>query len=390
MKIEYFLERTCKEFCNEVPPEYELYKEIENEKLRLILSTMHSRLNVLFRFMYAKSQPNSNYHFNAEQSRELIEWIDLFRKMEFELKDTELDISINDNYKLMMNQCRTFLMEAGGSKIPVDLLYIEIIEYDCIFFINDTVRVPNLNNIKNYKLKQIGFGSYANVYRYRDEFYNKDVIIKRAKTNELNEKELIRFKQEFEILNELKSPYVIKVYKYDEEEIAYYMESADETLKEYITRNNSKLERKKRLEIAYQILKAINYIHSKGHLHRDLSLTNVLLFHYEDISVVKLSDFGLVKLKESDLTSINSEFKGSLNDPLLVDEGFASYSFEHEVYALTRLILFVLTGKTNLENLRDSKILNFVRKGTNPDKKLRFKSIEEFKSEMILTFEMDR
>ena len=64
-----------------------------------------------------------------------------------------------------------------------------------------------------------------------------------------------------------------------------------------------------------QIFKGFSYIHSKGYLHRDISFTNVLLQHYEnDLTIVKISDFGLVKMKQSDLTSFGSEIKGSLND----------------------------------------------------------------------------
>lgn len=64
-----------------------------------------------------------------------------------------------------------------------------------------------------------------------------------------------------------------------------------------------------------QIFKGFSYIYSKGYLHRDISFTNVLLQHYEnDLTIVKISDFGLVKMKQSDLTSFGSEINGSLND----------------------------------------------------------------------------
>lgn len=76
-------------------------------------------------------------------------------------------------------------------------------------------------------------GSYAKVFRYRDEFYNKFFVLKRAK-NDLNDKELERFKREFDVMNELKSPYVLEVHRYDEEKNEYYMEYADETLKKFI------------------------------------------------------------------------------------------------------------------------------------------------------------
>ena len=65
------------------------------------------------------------------------------------------------------------------------------------------------------------------------EFYNKFFVLKRAK-NDLNDKESERFKREFDVMNELKSPFVLEVHRYDEEKNEYYMEYADETLKKFI------------------------------------------------------------------------------------------------------------------------------------------------------------
>ena len=77
------------------------------------------------------------------------------------------------------------------------------------------------------------------------------------------------------------------------------------------------------------------------------------------------------------MTSLNSEIKGSLNDPDLINIGFANYEIRHETFALTRLCFFVLTGKTNVSNQKEGAIKRFWQKGTNPDIDKRFKSVEE-------------
>lgn len=58
-----------------------------------------------------------------------------------------------------------------------------------------------------------------------------------------------------------------------------------------------------------QIFRAFEYIHENIGLHRDISTTNILLKKYDnDLLVIKVSDFGLVKLKNSTLTSDNMEY----------------------------------------------------------------------------------
>ena len=94
---------------------------------------------------------------------------------------------------------------------------------------------------------------------------------------------------------------------------------------------------------------------------------------------MKISDFGLVKDEHSNLTSLNSDVKGSLNDSNLAVIGFANYTIEYETFALTRLIMYILTGKTNLDKVKDQNIRNFVLKGLDQNIENRYKSVSELK-----------
>jgi serine/threonine protein kinase len=157
-------------------------------------------------------------------------------------------------------------------------------------------------------------------------------------------------------------------------------EYADETLKQYIISNNTILTNDERKSIVSQVLKAISYINDNGLLHRDISLNNILIKKYDKLVVVKLSDFGLVKFPESQLTSELSELKGSLNDPDLQVQGFDKYNVIHETYALTRLIYFVMTGKINIQKIENESLEKFIMKGINKETKKRFQSINELKN----------
>lgn len=378
MDIIYFLKTKLEENrLHEVVKTDELYKDIDNQYLKQLFAIMHQRFNGLLMFMRSKKQ--SNGHFNAAESRELLRLIKLYEDMRHVLKTTPLSFWLEESYDSILEFCKGFLQESNGSATPDNLPNFNIIEYEPIFYMSQMISVPDVSNENRYELKLIGEGSYAKVFKYKDSFYNKFIILKRANNN-LNEKELERFQLEFDTMKKLKSPYVLEVYRFDEVRNEYYMEYADETLDEFIKKNNNKLSMKRRKSIAYQIFKGFSYIHSQRFFHIDISFTNILLQHYDDeLSVVKISDFGLVKIEHSNLTSFGSEIKGSLNDSNLQVVGFSNYNMEYETFALTRLIYYVMTGKYNLENIKDDDIKKFVIKGIDPNLDNRYHNVAEMK-----------
>jgi serine/threonine-protein kinase len=74
---------------------------------------------------------------------------------------------------------------------------------------------------------------------------------------------------------------------------------------------------------------------------------------------------------------MHTEIKGSFNDPALRTDGFDSYNIKHEIYALTIILCFVMTGSTNIDLVKKPKLREFAKKGMNPDKSLRFSDINE-------------
>lgn len=292
------------------------------------------------------------------------------------LKETPLAFQIDPYYLDLLTRCRDFLSSSGGSSLPPNMAKVELYYTLPIFLPLSSITISHKQQDFTFDLKLIGSGSYANVYKYKDTFYNRPFILKRAK-KELTDKEVARFKREFDVMNGLSSPYILEVYCYNPDKNEYIMEYMDYTLDGYIAAHNSTLTIIQRKGIAQQILRAFDYLHSKGHLHRDISPKNILIKEYDDTLVVKLSDFGLVKIPDSTLTTVNTEFKGYFNDPALVVEGFNTYGIVHETYALTRVIYFVMTGKTNTEKIANQNLRAFVERGLNPDKTKRFQNIRD-------------
>ncbi|EAI8633474.1 protein kinase family protein [Campylobacter jejuni] len=351
----------------------DLYFCFENGKLKLVLSTLHNNIIECFKKMNSRlpSTENSNNHYWADDSRKLKFNIELALYLQKEFKDSELSFWIDEYYYNVFKQCLNFLKSSEGSEIPLGMQKITIYEAIPIFVKLNSISNPEVN--KNYSLDLIGDGSYAKVYKYYDEFYKHYFALKKL-NKKVNDKEIQRFIKEFNIMKQINNPYILKVYSLDENKKEYIMEYVDFTLKEYIHKNNSKLSSDERISLGIQIIKGIKTLWNKNILHRNISLKNILIKQYDDIVVIKISDFGLVKELNSELTSENTEIKGSLNEiSRLQKKGFNNYDKSDEIYALSRVLYFIATGRTNLINTK----CDFLEKGINDNVKNRYNNLDD-------------
>ncbi|EAK1359789.1 protein kinase family protein [Campylobacter coli] len=365
---------------NQLDKEYsKLYFNFNDEKLKLIFSTLHKDIIFCFERMNQRLPSiEEGNHYWANESRILQSSIEIALNLENKLKDSNLSFEIDKYYADIFTKCLKFLKSSGGSTIPIGMEKIEIYKTISIFKKSDSIN--NLKTNVYYQLKNIGEGAYAKVFKYYDEFYQCNFALKRL-DKKANDKEIKRFLKEFQIMKSINNPYILKVYSLDKDRKEYIMEYADFTLEKYIKQNNSQLSSDEKINLGCQIIKGIKILWDKNLLHRDISLTNVLLKKYDDIyPVVKISDFGLVKEISSKLTSKNTEVKGSLNEiSRLAKKGFNNYDESDEIYALSRVLYFVATGRTNMEKTE----CDFLQKGTDENIKNRYKNLNDLKKDFI-------
>lgn len=386
-QLDSYLKRICTaNEINYLDDIYEMYSFVSNDDLRKLLATFHTNLNKWItilnndiRTIYDE-EGQLKYcggYFHAQDSRDYLDLIERIDTLRSKLKSSKYEFRLcKDTYDDFIRRTRRFVVKSGGSTIPEGFEPVETEDLSPVFELVNGVAISRENKKIYASLKSVGEGSYARVFSYVDPTYNIPIILKRALST-LDNKEIKRFKQEFQILKSLHSPYIVQAFAYNESANEYTMEYMDETLYQYILKNNMSLSLKERKGIIAQICKGLEYIHGKNILHRDISLVNIFVKHYEDVNVIKLGDFGLVKNPENRLTSLQTEIKGSLNDPDLVNVGFANYEIRHETFALTRVCYFVLTGRTNISKQKEGAIKKFWNKGTNTDINQRFKSVEE-------------
>jgi tRNA A-37 threonylcarbamoyl transferase component Bud32 len=334
-----------------------------------MFSVLHERLNEHFDAINDRAL--STHHYWADNSRDLLNLIRELNGDLYELKRAGVDVRLSDSYVQGLESCQPWLSRSGGSTVPDDFTPIDVIRYEPVLT-RDTGTIKLSKQPDSVHLAMVGEGSYAHVYSYVDPDYDIKFAVKRAKRG-IEPRDLDRFKQEFRVLKGLSFPYVVEVYRYDDERNEYRMEFCDETLRSYISRRNADLAFTSRKRIALQFLYGLNYIHSQGLLHRDISLQNILLKVFASGAVlVKLSDFGLVKDRTSEYTRTHTELRGTIRDPLL--ESFKDYSVANEIYAIGVVLSFIFTGRESLRS-GSGEVSRIVQKCVSHDADQRYQSV---------------
>lgn len=160
--------------------------------------------------------------------------------------------------------------------------------------------------IKQYKLlKTIGKGNFARVMLARHLPTNSEVAIKIIDKTQLNTNSLEKLFREVSIMKLLNHPNIVKLFEVIETEKTLYlvMEYINNgEVFEYLVKNGRMKENVARQKFR-QIVSAVQYLHSKNIIHRDLKAENLLLDSNLDVKIV---DFGFsnmfVEGELSDLT----------------------------------------------------------------------------------------
>ena len=159
---------------------------------------------------------------------------------------------------------------------------------------NKKHKSESIKIIDDYLIKDtIGKGTFSTVKLGEHIKTKQKVAIKILNKEKIKAKEdSIRIKREFKILSMMDHPNIIKTYKISENEKSYFiiMEYCDGgELFNYIV-EKEKLDQNEASMFFFQLISALEYIHSLGIAHRDLKPENLLLVENK---IIKIIDFGL-------------------------------------------------------------------------------------------------
>lgn len=152
-----------------------------------------------------------------------------------------------------------------------------------------------MNTISNYKVLEVISDNYnKGIYRCKNVVTNAQVVLKVLKSESVTHEEIIRFKREYKILNELCKNIqgVIKPFDIEEQNGLFIMVLEDiegKSLEKIIS--DEKLELDILLKLALRIAEIIGKVHENKIINKDLKPSNIIW--NKDKEDVKLIDFDI-------------------------------------------------------------------------------------------------
>ena len=155
---------------------------------------------------------------------------------------------------------------------------------------------------KEYKkLKFLGEGSFASVYKVKNIYTNAEcamkIIKKKYSCSSTEEKDILN---EINILRTMDHPNILKIFEFYSNQREYSIVTELCPMGELFDAivDKGPFDEKHSAYILYQILSAVNYCHKMNIIHRDLKPENILIVdkNEEGFLTVKVCDFGTSKI----------------------------------------------------------------------------------------------
>ena len=143
-----------------------------------------------------------------------------------------------------------------------------------------------------YVNKQLGKGGFGQLYLGRNIRENTLIAIKVEEQVQRS-----HLTMEFQILKELQGEGIPKVYRLHNGHKHNYllMQLLGKSLDKLFSDTNRKFSIKTVSQIAYQMVQRIEYVHSRGYIHRDIKPGNFLIGRKNESKKIYIIDFGLSK-----------------------------------------------------------------------------------------------
>lgn len=147
-------------------------------------------------------------------------------------------------------------------------------------------------------LDQLGTGGMGEVYLAKDSRLERTVALKVLSPDIAEDKHRMqRFRQEAKVASSLNQPNILTIFEFGEVDGLTFLATEfidGETLRTWLHRDRLKVP--ETIDVAIQVLTALEAAHEARIVHRDIKPENVMIRHRDRL--VKVVDFGLAKVTE--------------------------------------------------------------------------------------------
>jgi serine/threonine protein kinase len=213
----------------------------------------------------------------------------------------------------------------------------------------------------------LGQGGVGVVYKAKQLGIDRVVALKTLQQNMVStESSLKRFEQEARAVSNLAHPNIVTIHDFGRSAdgiVFLVMEYLGNQTLDGLIKAESRLHIDRFLKIFYQICDGLQHAHKKGIIHRDMKPSNIMLVsNDEGNDFVKIVDFGLAKLAESDSQQHLTKTGAVLGTPLFMSpEQCKGIDIDHrsDIYSVGCMMYFALTGRVPFQG--DSPLNTFYK-----------------------------
>jgi serine/threonine-protein kinase len=200
---------------------------------------------------------------------------------------------------------KAFAAPAHGPPLPLTLVAAAIGTYgaQALYSIRqDAFRAKQLGQ---YRLKEkLGSGGMGEVYRAEHKMLKRPCAIKLIRPDvDANAETVARFEREVQITAQLSHWNTVEIYDYgrtDDGVFYFVMELLPGKSLAEIVEQHGPLPAERAVYLLRQVCAALHEAHSLGLIHRDIKPANIFVSQRGGVhDIVKLLDFGLVKMREN-------------------------------------------------------------------------------------------
>ncbi|KAG1342711.1 Receptor protein kinase TMK1 [Cocos nucifera] len=233
---------------------------------------------------------------------------------------------------------------------------------------NMVISIQVLRNVTNNFSREniLGEGGFGVVYKGELHDGTK-IAVKRMEAGVMGTKGLNEFKSEIAVLSKVRHRNLVSLLGYcldGSERLLVYEYMPQGTLSRHLFNWKEEglkpLEWKKRLSIALDVARGVEYLHSLAHqsfIHRDLKPSNILL---GDDMKAKVSDFGLVRLADGKGGSIETKLAGTFGYLAPEYAVTGRVTTKADVFSFGVILMELITGRKALDESQPEESVHLV------------------------------